>query len=68
MSDTPQTNKNLLPLVTASTTILAGAVVTILVYIIHTLWHMALPEEVENAILVLAEAGCAFVTHRLTTN
>ena len=59
-------SRNLMPLVTASTVTLAGAVVTIITFIIHQLTHQALPEEVEQAILVLVEAGFAFAAHRLT--
>ncbi len=59
-------NKNILPFVTASAVTMAGAVVTIISYVIHVHYRIGLPDEVEKAMLVLVEAAFAFGAHRLT--
>jgi len=68
MSDILPTNKNVMPFVTASAVTMAGAVATILSYIIHVHYGLGLPDEVEKSMLVILEAAFAFGAHRLTTN
>ena len=60
-------NKNVLPMVTASAVTLAGAVVTIVSYVIHVHYQIGLPDEVEKAMLTIFEASIAFGAHRLTS-
>lgn len=59
-------NRNLMPMVTASTVTLAGAAVTIFSYIMHVSFGVGWPDEVEKALLVIVEAVFAFAAHRLT--
>ena len=47
---------------------LAGAVVTIISYIIHVHYQQGLPDEVEKAMMTIVEALFAFGAHRLTSN
>ena len=68
MSDAPTLNKNIMPLVTGSAVALAGAVVTIISYIIHVHYQQGLPDEVEKAMMTIVEALFAFGAHRLTSN
>lgn len=59
-------SKNLMPFVTGSAVALAGAVVTIMSYIIHVHYGLGLPDEVEKAMMTIVEAVFAFSVHRLT--
>jgi hypothetical protein len=62
----PALNKNMLPMITASAVTLGGAATTILIYIIQQTTGITLPEQVDEAILVLIESAFAFGAHRLT--
>lgn len=62
----PNVNKNIMPMVTASGVGLAGAVVTIISYIIHVHYGVGLPDEVEKSMLTVVEMLFAFAAHRLT--
>lgn len=70
MTDQPITpvNKNLFPMVTASSAALAGALVTVISYFIHVHYQLGLPDEVEKAIMTIIEFFVVFTAHRLTSN
>lgn len=63
----PSMNKNLMPIITASTVTIAGAAITIISYIIHVHYQVGLPDEVEKSMMTIAEAVIAFGAHRLTS-
>lgn len=62
----PTINKNITPMVTASSVGLAGAVVTIISYVIHVHYGLGLPDEVEKSMMTVVEMLFAFGAHRLT--
>lgn len=65
---TPTLNKNIGPLMTASSVGFAGAFVTIISYIIHVHYGLGLPDEVEKSMMTIVESVFAFGAHRLTSN
>lgn len=67
MTDTPTQSKNLMPMLTASAVTLGGAATTILIYAIQQITGVTLPEQVDDAVLVIVESVFAFAAHRLTT-